>query len=147
LNHRPHFQVMMGGNRMPVQLNQGQMNQGQINQTQMNTNMSGMMGQSGPMMQGQQPRGPAPPYMNPTPANMGPTGGSPMMMQSHGLSPAVSNQFIPSPGSAQSGLPSPGPRSNMAPSPMSVSIATPQNDPLGEEQAYLVNYDSCCSLE
>ena len=66
------------------------------------------------------------------------TGGSPMMM-GHGPSPAVPTQFIPSPGSSHSGLPSPGPRSNLAPSPMSVSIATPQNDPPGgEDQAYLV---------
>lgn len=88
-------------------------------------------------MQGQQ-RGPAPPYMNPSPGGMVQAGGSPMMMSGHGPSPAVPSQFIPSPGSSHSGLPSPGPRSNLAPSPMSVSIATPQNDPPGgEDQAYL----------
>jgi hypothetical protein len=125
---------MIGGNRMQMQMAPGAMN----------SNM-GMIGQVGPgqIMQGQ-PRGPAPPYMNPSPGGMVPTGGSPMMMSGHGPSPAVSNQFIPSPGSSQSGLPSPGPRSNLAPSPMSVSIATPQNDPPGgEEQAYLVTTISC----
>ena len=126
---------MMGGagNRMPMQM---QLTPG----GQMNPNM-GMIGQVGPgqMMPGQQ-RGPAPPYMNPSPGGgMVQNTGSPMMMGAHGPGGSVPSQFIPSPGSSQSGLPSPGPRSNLAPSPMSVSIATPQNDPPGgEDQAYLV---------
>jgi hypothetical protein len=69
---------MMPGNRMPGMMPSGQ--------------MPGMMGQ-GQMMPNQQgPRGPAPPYMNPSPGSMVSAGGSPMMMPSHGLSPAVQNQ-------------------------------------------------------